>query len=146
MFLLLTFLPYILILQVTHTQTKVLPSRDVLFKYLNKNLVFVATVTPKAPRLAGAANPEESTMVAYLIDTVSGRILHRVSHPNMQGPVHAVSNISSSLFLMEMVPNDETVRNSSTMIAEHTIPKSRWCNLVESKEGFELMSFLCCRS
>lgn len=146
MFLLLTFLPYILILQVTHTQTKVLPSRDVLFKYLNKNLVFVATVTPKAPRLAGAANPEESTMVAYLIDTVSGRILHRVSHPNMQGPVHAVSNISSSLFLMEMVPNDETVRNSSTMIAKHTIPKSRWCNLVESKEGFELMSFLCCRS
>lgn len=76
--------------EVTHTQTKVLPNRDVLFKYLNKNLVFVATVTPRAPGLVGAANPEESTMVAYLIDTVTGRILHRVAHPNMQGPVHAV--------------------------------------------------------
>lgn len=93
MFLLLILLPHILILQVTHTQTKVLPNRDVLFKYLNKNLVFVATITPKAPGLVGAANPEESIMVAYLIDTVSGRILHRVSHPNMQGPVHAVSNL-----------------------------------------------------
>jgi hypothetical protein len=85
-------IPCILILQVSHTQTKVLPDRDVLFKYLNKNLVFVATVTPKSKDVVGAAIPEESTMVAYLIDTVSGRILHRISHPNMQGPVHAVSN------------------------------------------------------
>lgn len=79
-------------LQVTHTQTKILSNRDVLFKYLNKNLVFVATVSPRASGLVGAAIPEESTLVAYLIDTITGRILHRVSHPNMQGPVHAVSN------------------------------------------------------
>ncbi|KAG0624001.1 hypothetical protein M758_3G216900 [Ceratodon purpureus] len=76
--------------EVSHTQTKVLPNRDVLFKYLNKNLVFVATVTPKNKDVVGTANPEDSTLVAYLIDTVSGRILHRISHPNMQGPVHAV--------------------------------------------------------
>lgn len=74
-----------------------LPNRDVLFKYLNKNLVFVATVTPRAPGLVGAANPEESTMVAYLIDTVTGRILHRVAHPNTQGPVHAVSDSFAGL-------------------------------------------------
>ncbi|MBA0820314.1 hypothetical protein Gohar_021702 [Gossypium harknessii] len=29
-------------------------------------------------------------MVAYLIDTVTGRILHRVTHHGSQGPVHAV--------------------------------------------------------
>lgn len=85
-------LPCVAYLQVTHTQTKILSNRDVLFKYLNKNLVFVATVSPRASGLVGAAIPEDSTLVAYLIDTVSGRILHRVSHPNMQGPVHAVSN------------------------------------------------------
>lgn len=78
-------------MQVTHTQTKVLSNRDILFKYLNKNLVFVATVAPKDKSQVGAVSPEEKTLVVYLVDTVTGRILHRVSHPNMQGPVHAVS-------------------------------------------------------
>ncbi|CAM6027580.1 unnamed protein product [Sphagnum balticum] len=76
--------------EVVHTQAKVLGNREVLFKYLNKNMIFVATVTPKSVGLLGAASPEDSTVVAYLIDTVTGRILHRVTHPSMQGPVHAV--------------------------------------------------------
>jgi hypothetical protein len=76
--------------EVVHTQAKVLGNREVLFKYLNKNMIFVATVTPKSAGLLGAASPEDSTVVAYLIDTVTGRILHRVTHPSMQGPVHAV--------------------------------------------------------
>lgn len=76
--------------EVTHTQTKVLSNRDILFKYLNKNLVFVATVAPKDKSQVGAVSPEEKTLVVYLVDTVTGRILHRVSHPNMQGLVHAV--------------------------------------------------------
>lgn len=117
----------ILILQVSHTQTKVLPNRDVLFKYLNKNLVFVATVSPKDKDLVGAANPEESTMVAYLIDTVSGRILHRISHPNMQGPVHAVSNLCSlvsSFFFMKIVTNDvRPGRNTRILFANFTLLK-----------------------
>ncbi|CAM6003737.1 unnamed protein product [Sphagnum balticum] len=75
--------------EVVHTQAKVLGNREVLFKYLNKNMIFVATVTPKSVGLLGAASPEDSTVVAYLIDTVTGRILHRVTHPSMQGPVHA---------------------------------------------------------
>jgi len=29
-------------------------------------------------------------LVVYLIDTVTGRILHRVTHHGSQGPVHAV--------------------------------------------------------
>jgi hypothetical protein len=31
--------------------------------------------------------------VAYLIDSVTGQILHRVTHPSMQGPVHAVLSL-----------------------------------------------------
>ena len=116
-------IPCILILQVSYTQTKVLPNRDVLFKYLNKNLVFVATVTPKPQEQVGAANPE-STMVAYLIDTVSGRILHRISHPNTQGPVHAVSNLFFILLFTEIVTSDET-GSTGTLIAIFTLCRNR---------------------
>jgi hypothetical protein len=80
----------LIVCQVVHTQTKILGNRDALYKLLSKNLIFVATLTPKAAQNIGDATPEEAGMQAYLIDTVSGRILHRVSHPSMQGPVHAV--------------------------------------------------------
>eukprot|EP00897_Mesotaenium_endlicherianum_P002317 jgi/Mesen1/2112/ME000151S01365 len=77
--------------EVVHTQVKILGDRDVLYKYLSKNLLFVATVTPPK-RTAGGVPPvpEETALVAYLIDTVTGAILHRVTHVGMQGPVHAV--------------------------------------------------------
>jgi len=32
-------------------------------------------------------------VVAYLIDSVTGQILHRITHPSMQGPVHAVLSL-----------------------------------------------------
>jgi hypothetical protein len=78
-------------LKVVHTQAKIIADQDVMYKYLSKNLVFVATVSPKAAGEIGSAAPEEASLVAYLIDAVSGRILHRVTHHGAQGPVHAVS-------------------------------------------------------
>lgn len=74
-----------------HTQAKVSVEQDVMYKYISKNLLFVATVSPKASGTIGSVDPEESSLVAYLIDTVSGRILHRMTHHGAQGPVHAVS-------------------------------------------------------
>ncbi|KAH8940617.1 hypothetical protein BDL97_15G099000 [Sphagnum fallax] len=67
--------------------------------------MFVATVNPKSGGLSGAASPEDSTVVAYLIDSVTGQILHRVTHPRMQGPVHAVLariglSITTSIFVI----------------------------------------------
>lgn len=76
--------------EVVHTQAKVLTNQDVLYKYLNKNVLFVATVAPRGSGKIGEASPEESWLVAYIIDTVTGGIIHRVKHPNMHGPVHAV--------------------------------------------------------
>ena len=61
-----------------------------MYKYISKNILFVATVAPKASGEIGSATPEEAWLYAYLIDTVSGRILHRVSHQGAQGPIHAV--------------------------------------------------------
>ncbi|KAF6994173.1 hypothetical protein CFC21_010937 [Triticum aestivum] len=76
--------------EVVHTQAKIIADQDVMYKYLSKNLIFVATVSPNAAGEIGSAAPEEASLVAYLIDAVSGRILHRVTHHGAQGPVHAV--------------------------------------------------------
>ncbi|XP_074276504.1 uncharacterized protein LOC141600222 [Silene latifolia] len=76
--------------EVVHTQTKVLTDRDMMYKYTSKNLLFLATVAPKAAGEIGSVTPEESWLVAYLIDTVTGRVLHRVTHHGAQGPVRAV--------------------------------------------------------
>eukprot|EP00245_Coleochaete_scutata_P017709 TRINITY_DN8832_c0_g2_i1.p1 TRINITY_DN8832_c0_g2~~TRINITY_DN8832_c0_g2_i1.p1 ORF type:complete len:1022 (-),score=187.79 TRINITY_DN8832_c0_g2_i1:311-3376(-) len=80
-----------------HALAKVLGNRDVLYKYLNRNTIFVATVAPlkdgSVPAGVGVgepASPEESALTVYIIDAVSGQILYRVSHQGMQGPVHAV--------------------------------------------------------
>lgn len=64
--------------------------RDVMYKYMSKNLLFVATVAPKAAGEIGSVTPDEAWLVVYLIDTVTGRILHRVTHHGAQGPVRAV--------------------------------------------------------
>ncbi|PON37264.1 ER membrane protein complex subunit [Parasponia andersonii] len=76
--------------EVVHTQAKIIADHDIMYKYISKNLLFVATVAPKASGEIGTATPEESWLVVYLIDTITGRILHRVTHHGSQGPVHAV--------------------------------------------------------
>ncbi|KAJ1396408.1 WD40/YVTN repeat-like-containing domain superfamily [Sesbania bispinosa] len=76
--------------EVVHTQAKVMTDYDVMYKYISKNLLFVANVAPKASGEIGTATPEEAWLVIYIIDTVTGRILHRMTHHGCQGPVHAV--------------------------------------------------------
>ncbi|XVE97561.1 hypothetical protein REPUB_Repub03eG0029900 [Reevesia pubescens] len=76
--------------EVVHTQAKVIADQDVMYKYISRNVLFVATVAPKGSGEIGSVTPEESWLVAYLIDTVTGRILHRVTHHGSRGPVHAV--------------------------------------------------------
>ncbi|XP_077210891.1 catalytics [Tasmannia lanceolata] len=76
--------------EVVHTQAKAVADQDVMYKYISKNMLFVATVAPKAAGEIGSATPEEAWLVVYLIDTINGRIIHRVTHAGAQGPVHAV--------------------------------------------------------
>ncbi|CAK9207129.1 unnamed protein product [Sphagnum troendelagicum] len=70
-------------------------------------MIFVATVNPKSGGLSGAASPEDSTVVAYLIDSVTGQILHRVTHPSMQGPVHAVLSENWVVYHYFNLPNHQ---------------------------------------
>lgn len=82
-----------------HTQAKVAADQDVMYKYISKNLLFLATVAPKSSGEIGTTTPEDSWLVVYLIDIVNGRILHRMTHHGSTGPVHAVSSQSTcSLF------------------------------------------------
>ncbi|KAK2446230.1 ER membrane protein complex subunit [Trifolium repens] len=76
--------------EVVHTQAKVMTDHDVMYKYISKNILFVANAAPKASGEIGTATPEEALLVIYIIDTVTGRILHRMTHHGCQGPVHAV--------------------------------------------------------
>ncbi|PPD66978.1 hypothetical protein GOBAR_DD36144 [Gossypium barbadense] len=75
---------------VVHTQAKVIADQEVMYKYISRNLLFVATVALKGSVEIGSVTPEESWLVAYLIDTVTCCILHQVTHHGSQGPVHAV--------------------------------------------------------
>lgn len=74
-----------------------------MYKYISKNLLFIATVAPKAAGEIGSVTPDEAWLVVYLIDTVTGRILHRVTHHGSQGPVRAVSCFLCSVILVLLV-------------------------------------------
>ena len=77
--------------QVVHTQAKVIADEDVMYKYVSKNMLFVATVSPKASGPIGSATPDEAVSPVHLVETVTGRILNRTTHLGSQGHVHAVS-------------------------------------------------------
>ncbi|KAL1516882.1 hypothetical protein ABEB36_000719 [Hypothenemus hampei] len=68
--------------EIVHSQGKVLYDRSVYYKYVNPNLLAVATVTP---------DPNHRSVVSvYLIDGVTGLILHSASHRRAKGPIHLV--------------------------------------------------------
>lgn len=90
---------FIFPLQVVHTQAKVTADQEVMYKYVSRNLLFLATVAPKAAGPIGSVTPDESSLVVYVIDTVTGRILHRVTHHGSVGPVHAVSLSSMAIIV-----------------------------------------------
>lgn len=88
---------FIFPLQMVHTQAKVTADQEVMYKYVSRNLLFLASVAPKAAGPIGSVTPDESSLVVYVIDTVTGRILHRVTHHGSVGPVHAVSLSSMAI-------------------------------------------------
>lgn len=65
-----------------HSQGKVLHDRSVYYKYVNPNLLAVATIT--------ADQIHRSVVSVYLIDGVTGLVLYSTSHKRAKGPVHLV--------------------------------------------------------
>eukprot|EP00298_Acanthocystis_sp_HF-20_P028683 c7485_g1_i2.p1 GENE.c7485_g1_i2~~c7485_g1_i2.p1 ORF type:complete len:988 (+),score=440.05 c7485_g1_i2:35-2965(+) len=67
----------------TSSATRVTGSRTLLHKYLNPHLVAIATTKPRV------ADETESVSL-YLMDSISGRILHQSVHPGCRGNVNIV--------------------------------------------------------
>jgi hypothetical protein len=78
---------------------QILGDRSLKYKYINPNLLFVATATgsgsstpadesPSAAAAGGAVKHDQQVSVA-LINTVSGAVLHQQLHEGASGPVHA---------------------------------------------------------
>jgi hypothetical protein len=59
---------------------RILGDHTMLYKYLNRNTLFVATCPLGAPGV-------EPHITVALLDTVSGRVLYRVRHQGAQAPV-----------------------------------------------------------
>ncbi|CAG7730148.1 unnamed protein product [Allacma fusca] len=62
-----------------HSQGRVLPDRSVSYKYMNPNVVVVVT-----------AEHEAANINVFLIDAVSGSVIHSFWHKKCRGPVHVV--------------------------------------------------------
>lgn len=65
-----------------HSQGRVLPDRSVYYKYVNPNLIALATLSE---------DPLHKHVVSvYLVDGVTGLVLYSTSHKKAKGPVHLV--------------------------------------------------------
>lgn len=66
-----------------HSQGRVMGDRSVLYKYLNPNLLAVVTESTDL-------NQERSFVGIFLVDGVTGRIIHEAIQRKARGPVHFV--------------------------------------------------------
>lgn len=65
-----------------HSQGRVLPDRSVYYKYVNPNLIAIATIS---------TDPVHKHVLSiYLVDGITGLILYSISHKRAKGPVHLV--------------------------------------------------------
>ena len=67
-----------------HSPVRVLGDRNVLHKYINRNLLAVGI------EHAGDGEFEESSVQVMLVDTISGKILHSTRHREAKGPLSFV--------------------------------------------------------
>lgn len=65
-----------------HSQGRVLPDRSVYYKYINPNMLALATVSEDAVH--------KHVVSVYLIDGVTGLVLFSACHKKAKGPIHLV--------------------------------------------------------
>ncbi|KAK9804018.1 hypothetical protein WJX73_002264 [Symbiochloris irregularis] len=70
-----------------YSHAKVLGDRSLKLKYLNPNLLLIATGPPNGAPAKGTKTPR---LTISILDTVTGQVLFRQSHQDARGPVHAV--------------------------------------------------------
>ncbi|XP_070812063.1 ER membrane protein complex subunit 1 [Pituophis catenifer annectens] len=89
-----------------HSQGRVMGDRSVLYKSLNPNLLAVVTESTDT-------HPERSFIGIYLIDGVTGRIIHSSVQKKAEGPVHIVH---SENWVVYLYWNAKARRNEFTVL------------------------------
>lgn len=74
-----------------YSATRILGDRTSLEKYLNKNLLAVATVK-------NATKPADSAVNLYLIDSITGNIVFQTYHLQCYGPVSIAMAANSVIY------------------------------------------------
>ena len=74
---------------------QVLGDRSIKYRYLNPNTLLVVTGSPPAAGRAHQSSGEAdessgAALTAVLLDTVTGRVIHRQEHAAARGPVQAL--------------------------------------------------------
>lgn len=105
---------------------KALGDRNVLYKYLNPNTLFLATI-----------NKDISVATIYLIDSVSGDILYTTSHRDVDASHQIVSTMAENFFAYTLKLNSKSDSSSAkspspkgyqllmTELFESSIPNDR---------------------
>lgn len=88
-----------------HSQGRVLADRSVLYKYINPNLIAVATHGPD--------NIHKYILNVHLLDVVSGSIVFSMSHKRIRPPLHMVH---SENWLVYSYYNDKVRRTEITSL------------------------------
>ncbi|KAK0513119.1 hypothetical protein JMJ35_004105 [Cladonia borealis] len=89
---------------------KALGDRNVLYKYLNANLLLITTV--------GA---ETSTATFYVLDATSGAVVYSVTHPGIDKNQPIVSTISENWFSYSLYSESMAVARETTPIDEQKL-------------------------
>ncbi|XP_063292292.1 ER membrane protein complex subunit 1 [Pelobates fuscus] len=89
-----------------HSQGRVMGDRSVLYKYLNPNLLAVVTESTDT-------HPERCFIGIYLIDSVTGRIIHSSVQRRARGPVQIVH---SENWVVYQSWNSKSRRNELTVL------------------------------
>ena len=89
---------------------KALGDRNVLYKYLNANLLLITTV--------GAENP---TATFYVLDATSGAVIYSVTHPGIDKNQPIVSTISENWFSYSLYSESMAVARDTTPTDEQKL-------------------------
>ncbi|XP_075696636.1 ER membrane protein complex subunit 1 isoform X2 [Rhinoderma darwinii] len=89
-----------------HSQGRVMGDRSVLYKYLNPNLLALITESTDT-------HPERCFIGIYLVDGVTGRIIHSSVQRKAKGPVHLVH---SENWMVYQYWNSKARRNELTVL------------------------------
>ncbi|KAI1306009.1 ER membrane protein complex subunit 1 [Halotydeus destructor] len=84
-----------------HSQGRVLGDRNVLYKYLNPNLVTVVTEGAEGGSAAGdspASKAKPHYINLYLLDAVTGHVIYTTTHKRCRGPVHLAHTENSIIY------------------------------------------------